>query len=171
MWLLLLTICLLATLSDTLKSLGRVAEVLRVPLLFKGPGVRPGRRTEGVSLVDDLPTLLAATGVQGVEARAGVSLLGPIPRRARLAEGRRSGGAARYAALIEGESWLHCSETDAFCHDVMRPGEAGSFVAPPARLTRRLSAYRSPARQARRKDRFWTRWGSPLQPQGGGREP
>ncbi len=136
-------------------------EVLRVPLLIKGPGIPPGRRTEGVSLVDVLPTLLQAAGVQGVEARAGISLLGPLPRRARLAEGRRPGGRARYAALIEPEAWLHCSETDAVCHDVMRPGDAASFIAPPARLLTRLSGYRAPDRQAGRKAMFWTRWGAP----------
>ncbi len=58
-------------------------ETVRVPLIIKGPGVGPGgtRRTDLVSLVDILPTLLESAGFPRPRGLAGVPLLdGPIER-------------------------------------------------------------------------------------------
>jgi arylsulfatase A-like enzyme len=72
-------------------------ELLRVPLLFWGPGVRPGRIETPVSLVDVLPTLLDALGIEPVPGLAGRSLWsllrgGSEPaERALLAEGTLHG--------------------------------------------------------------------------------
>jgi len=49
-------------------------ELLHVPLLIEGKGVRPGRRQAAVSLVDVAPTVLAAAGLPVPEGIAGVSL-------------------------------------------------------------------------------------------------
>jgi arylsulfatase A-like enzyme len=49
-------------------------ELLHVPLVFWGPGVRAGRESGPVSLVDLYPTLLEAVGIQTPERSAGRSL-------------------------------------------------------------------------------------------------
>jgi len=67
-------------------------ELLRVPLLVRGPGVRPGRRQTAVSLVDLMPTILEAAGVPVPADLFGVSLwpaltrAAPIPPRRLFAE-------------------------------------------------------------------------------------
>jgi arylsulfatase A-like enzyme len=72
-------------------------EVLHVPLVIWGPGVRPGRVEAPVSLVDVLPTLLDALGLPPAPGAAGVSLWplatrrDPLPERALLAEGTLHG--------------------------------------------------------------------------------
>jgi arylsulfatase A-like enzyme len=72
-------------------------ELLRVPLLFWGPGVRPRRIETPVSLVDVLPTLLDALGLEPVPDLTGRSLWGllgggsdPV-ERALVAEGTLHG--------------------------------------------------------------------------------
>jgi len=72
-------------------------ELLRVPLLFWGPGVRPRRIETPVSLVDVLPTLLEALGLEPLPDLAGRSLWGllgggsdPV-ERALVAEGTLHG--------------------------------------------------------------------------------
>jgi arylsulfatase A-like enzyme len=50
-------------------------EVIRVPLIFKGPGVPPGRRVSTpVSLVDVAPTLLERAGIAVPEGLDGIDL-------------------------------------------------------------------------------------------------
>ena len=67
-------------------------ELLRVPLVFWGPGITPGREAMPVSLVDLAPTILAATGSEVSEDLTGVSLWSSIqagkrsPRRELLAQ-------------------------------------------------------------------------------------
>lgn len=50
------------------------ADVLRVPLVIAGPGVSPGARRAPASLVDVLPTVLAALGVDAPAGLDGVAL-------------------------------------------------------------------------------------------------
>jgi len=72
-------------------------ELLHVPLLFWGPGVRPRRIGTPVSLVDVLPTLLEALGLEPVPGLAGRSLWGLLrggsdpEERALVAEGTLHG--------------------------------------------------------------------------------
>jgi len=67
-------------------------ELLHVPLLIEGKGVRPGRRRTAVSLVDIAPTVLAAAGLPAPAALAGTSLWAAltteaaVPRRDLFAE-------------------------------------------------------------------------------------
>jgi arylsulfatase A-like enzyme len=78
-------------------------ELLRVPLLFWGPGVAPARHQEPVSLVDLPETLLAGLGVAGFDSAAGQSLWrslsagAPLPDRLLTAEGTLYGPEARAA--------------------------------------------------------------------------
>jgi arylsulfatase A-like enzyme len=68
-------------------------EILHVPLLFVGAGVRPGRESQVVSLVDVAPTLLDAAGLPALPAGDGISLWPnlaqgePLPTRTVIAEG------------------------------------------------------------------------------------
>ena len=56
-------------------------EVLRVPLILWGPGIEPGREAVPVSLIDILPTILDALGIEAASdpaaALPGISLLWP----------------------------------------------------------------------------------------------
>jgi arylsulfatase A-like enzyme len=55
-------------------------EVLRVPLILWGPGIEPGREAMPVSLIDILPTILDALGIEpegDPAALPGISLLSP----------------------------------------------------------------------------------------------
>ena len=60
-------------------------ELLHVPLLVWGPGVRPGRYDEPVSLVDALPTVLDAVGAPPQDGVSGRSLWGLVTRGEALA--------------------------------------------------------------------------------------
>ncbi len=62
-------------------------ESIRVPLILRPPsGIRPGRVVaEPASLVDVLPTILAAAGAEPPAEAAGRDLLAPSPRRPRTA--------------------------------------------------------------------------------------
>ncbi len=61
-------------------------EVLRVPLVFWGRGVVPGREGAPVSLVDVAPTLLEAVGLDAPERLDGVSLWPNVSAGVALAE-------------------------------------------------------------------------------------
>ncbi len=61
-------------------------EVLHVPFLFWGPGVRPGRIPTPVSHVDILPTVLDALGIPGPGDLAGASLWPLLSERRELPE-------------------------------------------------------------------------------------
>jgi arylsulfatase A-like enzyme len=68
-------------------------EILHVPLVFWGPGVRPGREPVPVSLVDVVPTILDALGIEHGLDMEGRSLWPnltadvPLPVRTLYAEG------------------------------------------------------------------------------------
>ena len=52
-------------------------ELVRVPLLLRGPGLEPGRRQDVVSLLDLYPTLLRQLGVPEAGGASGRDLLAP----------------------------------------------------------------------------------------------
>jgi arylsulfatase A-like enzyme len=72
-------------------------ELLRVPLIIWGPGIQPGRVDTPVSLVDLVPTILAAVDAPPIDESPGVSLWpllstgAPLPPRALYAEHTRYG--------------------------------------------------------------------------------
>jgi arylsulfatase A-like enzyme len=59
-------------------------ELLHVPLIVWGPGIRPGRIDEPVSLVDLAPTILDALVAPPLAASPGVSLWPLLTERTRL---------------------------------------------------------------------------------------
>jgi arylsulfatase A-like enzyme len=92
-------------------------EHLLVPLIMTGPGIPSKRIEENVSLVDVVPTVLAASGLQSPPDAAaafdGMSLLEPIPsERPVLAEGIAYGRAK--TAVIQGDLKLLSSAGDGY---------------------------------------------------------
>lgn len=76
-----------------------VEEVLRVPLVFWGAGVQPGREAAPVSLVDVAPTLLEAAGLELPQGMAGLSLWPNLSRAAALPE-----RTLRFEGVLYGEN-------------------------------------------------------------------
>jgi arylsulfatase A-like enzyme len=74
-------------------------EVLRVPLVLVGPGIEPGRSAAPVSLVDIVPTVLAALGVEAPGGLPGTSLLGEPPASRTLVAERVLYGRENKAAV------------------------------------------------------------------------
>lgn len=79
--------------GDSMAARGRVTkqvdfyeETMRVPLIFKGPGIAPGKRTGIASLLDLFPTLCTQAGIAPPEILQGKDLSpalsgGDLPRR------------------------------------------------------------------------------------------
>jgi choline-sulfatase len=95
-------------------------ELLRVPLLFWGPGVRPRRIETPVSLVDVLPTLLEALGLEPVPDLAGRSLWGLL-----------GGGSDPAERVLVAEGTLHGPDRKAL---VRWPWKLVVTAGQPARL-------------------------------------
>jgi len=58
---------------------------IRVPMVIRGPGIKAGRKLNGVSLdVDVTPTILKAAGARPGRVMDGISLLGAARNRAKL---------------------------------------------------------------------------------------
>jgi arylsulfatase A-like enzyme len=57
---------------------------IRIPLLVKAPGLKPGTRSDIASLVDVMPTLLALTQTPAPAGLDGVNLLAPAAHPARV---------------------------------------------------------------------------------------
>ncbi len=113
----------------------------RVPLIVAGPGhMQPARHDELIELVDVLPTILDACGVQTppeVQGRSFWPLVSGAgdyaPRSSAYCEFRREGGLAtrtirtgrfRYAAAQDGRQWLFDLQRD--------PGELVNLADDPA---------------------------------------
>ena len=67
--------------GDSMAARGRVTkqvdfyeETMRVPLIFKGPGIAPGKRTGIAALLDLFPTLCAQAGITPPENLQGIDL-------------------------------------------------------------------------------------------------
>jgi arylsulfatase A-like enzyme len=100
-------------------------EALRVPLIIAGPGVRAGRVTRMVSLVDVTPTLLDLGGAEPIET-SGYPLVeitgGDVPSdRAVVAEAVRWGSETQMARIDAmklirkgGEPWMYNLGADPF---------------------------------------------------------
>jgi arylsulfatase A-like enzyme len=56
-------------------------EVVRIPLVVRGPGITPRREASQVSLLDVAPTVLDAVGLKAARTHRGLSLLGPVGQR------------------------------------------------------------------------------------------
>ena len=99
-------------------------ELLRIPLLVAGPGMKPGEvRNDPVSIVDVAPTVLDLAGVAAPETGfPGHSLRKPVPaERLRLAELRL--GATYRLALVEGSLQYGRSVKKASAASARKPAE------------------------------------------------
>lgn len=85
---------------------------LHVPLVFTGPGIRPGVREEVAQLEDVVPTLLALVGIEPAEGEAldGADLSPLLAGRGLLACAPAGGALASRIAFAEGGSALQVSE-------------------------------------------------------------
>ena len=119
-------------------------EILRVPLMIRGPGVEAGRRTGLTSGIDVAPTLLAAAGVAGPEARdelgRGFDLRRDQERPDRVVVGEASLNDHRWRMGVRGnDKWIFSTQGERvipkFHYDLTKdPGELGErqwFVNPP----------------------------------------
>lgn len=122
-------------------------ELLRVPLMFWGPGVQAHRVETPVSINDILPTVLEAVGgpsppadVDGVSQWRAVTGRGPARSRALMAEGVIHGGEQK--ALLD---WplkliLHDATGTIELYDLSRdPGETTNLAGAQPETVRRLT--------------------------------
>jgi len=122
-------------------------ELLRVPLVVWGPGVRAGHREAPVSLVDVAPTLLDATGVAAPEGFDGVSLWPVLtsgermPKRQLIAENSLYGTQRRVIVEWPYKLIVDVEEPQAALYDLERdPGERHDLAAERPEVAKRLAA-------------------------------
>lgn len=116
-------------------------EQIHVPLIFRWDGrIKPGTRLRGtVRLVDLLPTIAAAVGMEADPEWDGVSLLpalageGALPRRPAFAQ-HLSSGPLRAAAVLNGKKLILYNRQEAF--QPADPLQAHLFEVDTARLQR-----------------------------------
>jgi arylsulfatase A-like enzyme/Tfp pilus assembly protein PilF len=126
---------------------------LRVPLIFAGPGIAPGRTvTDAVALVDVAPTVVRLLGVTGFDAD-GVDLSpsidgGALPRRELYAESFAPLLGFGWSALrsVRAEGWKYIAAPRGELYDLARDeGETqNAAAAEPARtaaLAQRVDRY------------------------------
>lgn len=117
---------------------GVYQDVVHAPLIVKLPGQREGRRVATpVSLVDVMPTVLAALGLPPAANADGVSLLGEIPDLRRLFAESFDGAGAIARALREGSRKLvvHRGRTPALYDVAADPNETRDLASTSAQET------------------------------------
>jgi arylsulfatase A-like enzyme len=138
-------------------------------LLVRAPGLAPAVVTELVGTVDIFPTLMELLGVEGVEPRAGRSLLSPRADRTLVAESRY-----QYESLwtlsARRDRWLlHCNDgggpcelfdtaTDPRCERDVAREHPDLRSALRRELGRQLDPFRSEPRMRARRAAFEARW-------------
>ncbi len=90
---------------------------LHVPLLIRGPGIKPGIRSEPVSVVDLAPAILKFAGANITPSSFdGVSLLAGVEERTLLAESlygqRNFGYAPLYACIRQGKKFIQAPQPE-----------------------------------------------------------
>jgi arylsulfatase A-like enzyme len=116
-------------------------EVVRVPLVLWGPGIRPGRRGEAVTLLDIAPTVYAALDLPAPRDLLGHSLLSATPEgRCLVAERLLYGPDEQALIRWPWKLQLHQNGNTAL-YDLDRdPNERIDVAAGEAKLVRRLLA-------------------------------
>lgn len=153
-------------------------EMVRVPLLLRGPGVEPGRRSDAVSLVDVAPTILAFAG-STLEGSPGIDLRREPEPRPLFLEATSHLGQRR--AVVSGEQkWIAIVENGAttpksrFRFDLdADTGERkrlpwGGAPSPARQLLERIRSDPDPGGQPMSAERFreGVRLGAPKLPDG-----
>ncbi len=77
-------------------------EVIRVPLVIHGPGIKPRHETQPVSLLDVAPTILAWAGLTPPPSFRGQSLLTPVVPREQYGETEHTADGAKKLFLRAG---------------------------------------------------------------------
>ncbi|MFQ5352705.1 MAG: sulfatase, partial [Candidatus Binatia bacterium] len=104
-------------------------EIVRVPLMIKGPGVVGGRHDAPVSLLDIAPTLLRFAGVEPTAAMGGVDL--------RSVDSATLGSRVVYAEATEETSFQVLLQRRAAIHGSLK--SVVEITPPTAEVTRRWS--------------------------------
>jgi len=142
-------------------------ELLRIPLLMRGPGVEPARIDAALSLVDVMPTLLEALGMEVPADIAGRSFWPLVSGEGSLARPLQSAGGTLHGQLAEGtlhgpdrkalisDGWklvTTAGEAPRLYHLAEDPGERQDLAGQqPERLTRLLDELRRTTRSAARE--------------------
>jgi arylsulfatase A-like enzyme len=131
-------------------------EVVRIPMVVRGPGVARGRRvTEPVSLLDVAPTVLDWLGLPGLPAQRGQSVLQPLKAREGYGETDHGdgdtrklflrAGAGRWKTILtfdrktgaaKGAEWFDLSQDPRETRSLPPPAQAAEEIR--ARLLRRF---------------------------------
>lgn len=124
-------------------------ELVRVPLLLHAPGLSPGVRTDVVSMVDLLPTLVGLCGVEIRGQFRGRDLLGDGAEqetgRAYLATLMGSAN-KRWGWVEDGAVYVHTQHHDGRESEELRSIETGVAISDPQKrgeMRARLSRFRS----------------------------
>ena len=145
-------------------------EMVRIPLLFAGPGVEAGRRVPSqVSLLDLAPTLLDWAGLPALPTQRGRSLLRPLDEREAYGETDHGlpdtrklflrGGAAKWKAILTfdrktdaavSEEWYDLGSDPRETRSVPPPESAATLVR--ARLGKRWQEARQQGQGGRPVD-------------------
>ena len=116
---------------------------LRVPLVFAGRGIAPGRRTTPVTIVDVAPTILARLGIDagGMEGADALSAsLAPDRESYAETDYPQTAGWSRLRALAEGR-WKVIVSSETELYDVEAdPGETHDVAAAHAATARAMAA-------------------------------
>ncbi len=85
---------------------GLSEELLRVPLILRGPGVEPARSSRPATLQDILPTVLEVVGLEVPEQLAGTNLLGPEDPQRPIAIGSPLFSESALGVVHQGHKWI-----------------------------------------------------------------
>lgn len=129
---------------------GDLRDSFRIPLLLRGPGIKPGRAPGVYSQLDCLPTFLQIMGIRGAYSAMGTSLLGQSKGYALV----RMGG---LLGLIASDRYLtHTIERRVEAKQTEGSGSSGWTLD---RLERRLLALQRVSVELVRKNRWAARRG------------
>ncbi len=118
--------------GETTHSVFLYNPTLQVPLILRGPGIKPGVRKDAVSLADITPTILELTGLAAETGpRDGVSLFAKPAPRTLIAESlyaqRNFGYAPLYALVRQDKKYIQAPQSE-FYDLLVDPGEQRNVI-------------------------------------------
>lgn len=118
-------------------------ELLKVPLMMRGPGIKAGRVEHPVSLMDIVPTILDNLDLE-VPPLDGASLVGifagtPVEQDSRaLSFGSNLFGSMAWGVLVDGKKWMVAGGRQQLFDLEVDPGETKDLGAPSEALAEDL---------------------------------